>query len=236
MSLMRFDRISFRYPHSERAIISDFSLSLQPGEIVAILGQNGTGKSTLFKLALNDLPLSKGSVFFKDRSISSYTKKEFFQNIISVNQRIDRSLFVDLTLQENLRIWKYRFEISTPLQEYMEALLCYEHLKDSMNQRVSHLSGGEQQIFLSSLIFSLSPSLLFLDEHTSQLDLHNSKTIMSDMLKYARQNHTAIMMITHNLQDALIYSDRMIIMRYDAPPLEYISTQTTLEAIKSALL
>jgi len=237
MPILEFKSLSFHYPLSQREIISDFNLSIESGEVVAILGQNGTGKSTLFKLALSEFAPTYGNIRFNKRPVRSYTEQERASQIISLTQRVDHSLFMNLTVAENIDLWRYRFGIALSTESLVRTLSFQDRLVELLHHSVQSLSGGEQQLLLSALIFAASPSLLFLDEHTSQLDPHISETIMKDLLEKSRIHKTTVVMITHDLQDALTYADRIVILRYKKPHLEYALTEhTTLEDLKSALL
>jgi putative tryptophan/tyrosine transport system ATP-binding protein len=237
MTALQFQNVSYRYPMSQRPIINNLNLNIEKGEVVAILGQNGTGKSTLFKLALADLSPSHGHVLFQGQAVSSYPPQVRASKIISLTQRVDQSLFMDLSVSENLDLWRYRFHLALSNEDLLRSLSFKERLEELKSHTVRSLSGGEQQLLLSALIFAASPALLFLDEHTSQLDPHISEAIMTDLLLKAKKHHTTVLMITHDLQDALNYADRIIILRYKKPHVEYAkNAHTTLSELKEALL
>jgi len=237
MPILEFKKLAFCYPHSQRALFDDFNLSICSGEVVALLGQNGTGKSTLFQLALTDLNPNYGRVWFQGRMITTYTEQERAAKIISLTQRIDQSLFMALTVSENIQLWCYRFGITLSIEAFINTLSFQDRLLPLLYHKVEMLSGGEQQLLLSALIFAAPPDLLFLDEHTSQLDPHMSEAIMKDLLQKARAHKTTIFMITHDLQEALTYADRIVILRYNQPHIEYtVSEHMTLGDLKSALL
>lgn len=235
--MLQFTDIAFSYPDASKKLISHFSLDIEDGQVVALLGQNGTGKSTLLKIASGELIPQEGIIQIAHKPLSQYTIAQKAQNWITLSQRVDQSLFMDLSIQENLELWKARFRLCGTIEELWVKLSLPEKMNPMLFQSIRTLSGGEQQLFLSALVFLATPKMLFLDEHTSQLDPHMSSMVMQNLMKNIKKHHVTTLMITHDLSDALQYADRIVILRHNQPYIEFQKNHTlSMDQLKDALL
>lgn len=168
------------------------TLAIDKSEFVAIVGKNGAGKSTFFK-CLNKQILFQGEV-----------STEHDPALLSQNPA--HSLFTSLTVLENLKLAGLKKAHSGYLDSFQLG-----HL--TLDQTVSELSGGQQQALALAMIFVKKPQFLLLDEHTSALDVDAAKKIMDLTKEKARQFQTTIIAITHDLKQALDYSDRILVFK-----------------------
>ena len=111
-TIIDLQNIKFSYPQSSEPILKDISLNLQEGEIVSLLGANGCGKSTLFKLLIRDLEPSSGQIFMKKNIAIAY-----------ISQNIQQTLFLDLTVQENIILMNIYFSHEKKAKAYLETYL-----------------------------------------------------------------------------------------------------------------
>lgn len=220
-------------------IIHKANLSILPGEFVVILGHNGSGKSSLVKILSGDIKPTSGEVLVKTTAVSSpalvrgskrkltrwiprsslalrrgMTEFEKAKEIITITQNPGDRLFLELTLKENIILWESRFAPSLRLSvdQIIGSSYKPERFRDLLDNPVSTLSGGEKQAFLLSLVLAHPPAILFLDEHTSALDPKASQEIMRLTADYIATYKVTTVMVTHHLEDALHYGNRIIIM------------------------
>ncbi|MEY3196796.1 MAG: hypothetical protein RLZZ59_162 [Pseudomonadota bacterium] len=213
--LLEAKDISFFVSEREFPILSKTSLSIFPGEFVVLLGHNGSGKSTLIKLLTGERGHKTGSVYIDQILLEDIPAERKTQNIITLTQRPEQRLFVDLTIEENIILWESRFptedRIST--DKILELTGKKDRLMKSLHQPVNILSGGEKQVLLLALSLAHPPHILFLDEHTSSLDPKASDEIMKQTAKAIEDHRITTVMVTHQLEDAVKYGHRIIVLK-----------------------
>jgi putative ABC transport system ATP-binding protein len=146
--------------------------------------------------------------------ITNISKRKKAQDILVLAQKAEDRLFLDLTLEENIILWESRYPANEQLQ-YEEIILLTntpERLLSLGKQKMSNFSGGEKQSILLTLALAHPPKLLFLDEHTASLDYKASGEIMSATNAAVIENKITTIMVTHDLEDAINYGERIIIM------------------------
>jgi putative ABC transport system ATP-binding protein len=202
--------IELRAQGRSTPILTKVNVSIMPGEFVVILGHNGSGKSSLVKILSGDKKPTSGEVFVNGVKLSNIGTAERAKDIITITQNPHDRLFLELTLQENIILWESRFgREKLPLKAYEYGKAKWAGQTDNI---VANLSGGEKQAFLLALALSHPPSILFLDEHTSALDPKAAKEIMHLTADYINKHKVTTIMVTHRLEDALNYGNRLIIM------------------------
>jgi len=192
-SLVQLQGVSFAYSPVDAPIIRDFSLSIQPGQWVALIGATGAGKSTVARLAAGLIPPSGGQVVYGG------SEKNVPSGLGYVDQSI--SLFAG-TIRENLTLWDEQVTQSGIVRachdaDFLERVELMEH---GFNQTVSAggrtLSGGERQRLEIARALICNPKLLILDEGTSALDLMTERTVLS---RLRRHTEMACLMVAHRL-------------------------------------
>lgn len=209
-------RIEFRSVHfaydKERPILKDFSVRLEPGEKLAIVGSSGAGKSTLAKLFFRFYDLDQGDILIDGQSIKDITQHSLRQAIGVVPQ--DSVLFND-TLIENVRYG--RPEAS---DEDVKRAIQMAHLKDfveslpkgyetPVGERGLKLSGGEKQRVAIARTILKQPSILVFDEATSSLDSRSERAVM-DAIEEVSRGKTSIV-IAHRLS-TIVHADRILVL------------------------
>lgn len=206
--ILKATNISFNAPTIDRVILQNTDLTINKGDFVILLGANGSGKSTLLKLLSGQITPSSGNISINDISINKLSSHQKSCDIVTLSQNAEDRLFLDMTISENIALWESRFlKNSQKIDERIHA-----RFQNSMNNKVRHLSGGERQALLLYLALTHPPQILFLDEHTSALDYKASSEIMTLTASEITNNHTTTIMVTHNIQDAISYGNRIIIM------------------------
>jgi putative ABC transport system ATP-binding protein len=216
MSLAALKNVSLFFSGSSRPLIQHLSYQIEKGDFIILLGSNGSGKSSFLKLLSRQYHASAGEIDFFKRAISTYSVKEFSQLVGVLTQNSADSLFASLTLYENyLLVQKksFHFHPAENKNQLANYLLNFNiNLSKKLDLTVDQLSGGERQAFALSLRLLHPPALLLLDEHTSALDPKTSDQIMQLTQKMIHQYHITCILTTHDLDIALKYGNRIILL------------------------
>jgi putative ABC transport system ATP-binding protein len=205
----------------EKVAVNGITLHVRKGDFVTVIGSNGAGKTTLLNISAGTFPPDKGDVFIDDSRVTNLAEHKRAKYLGRVFQNPLLGTAASMTIEENLAMADLRGQPRTlrrgvtkaRREYYRDSLrmlgLGLEHrLKDS----VSLLSGGQRQS-LTLLMVTLSlPKLLLLDEHTAALDPKTAFRIMDLTEKIVRENHLTTVMVTHNMQQAIRYGNRMIML------------------------
>lgn len=207
--------------NEQKTIMDHLNLRIQPGEFVTVLGGNGAGKSTLFNSISGHLSLSDGQVFIKGEDVTKLREEERAKMIARVFQDPKMGTAPRMTVAENLLLAMNRGQKRrlTPrgLKEKRGefAALCQQlgnGLEAHLDTPTGELSGGQRQ-GLSLLMATIrQPDLLLLDEHTAALDPKTARNLMEMTRQQVESNHLTCLMITHRLEDALVYGNRLIVL------------------------
>ena len=206
----------------EKTILDNVSLTIHKYDFITILGGNGAGKSTLFNVISGTLPLTSGSIYILDENVTSYSPEKRAKYLSRVFQDPKMGTAPRMTVAENLLIAKFRGEkrrlvprrLSHYRKEFQETIdKIGNGLEKHLDTPIEFLSGGQRQA-LSLLMATLKrPELLLLDEHTAALDPKTSVALMSLTDEFVNRDQLTALMITHHMEDALKYGNRLIVMR-----------------------
>jgi putative tryptophan/tyrosine transport system ATP-binding protein len=197
-------------------ILNDITLEITKNEFCTFIGNNGSGKSTLMKCIAGEYALDSGQIKINDRISSTYQRSK---TIASVTQDINRGTIGELTLLENMILGfsrgttaKLRFyhRYRDKVQSLVSMLDM--NLEQYIDVPLQLLSGGQRQIIATLMAISSTPQILLLDEHTSALDPTTQQKLMAFIDTYVAENNITTLMITHNLEDALTYGNRLIML------------------------
>ncbi len=205
-----------------KSVFRGLNLKIEEGDFITLIGSNGAGKSTLIKLISGDLELDGGSLMIDSKDVTeenAYLRK---QNIACVYQNPELGTAYNMTVYENLSLADNKgkaFALKRGLNRkrksfYKEVLSELNlGLENQMNTLVGDLSGGQRQAV--SLIMSIlnPPKLLLLDEFTSALDPVTAELILKKTSQIIRERGITTLMITHNLEDAIDYGNRLIMLK-----------------------
>jgi putative ABC transport system ATP-binding protein len=199
-----------------RPILYQLSCQIEKGDFIILLGSNGSGKSTLLKLLSRQYQTNSGYINLLNKPIHEYTAKTFARLVSILTQNSSDSLFTSLTLYENYLLIKNQFTLvrdDIEKQKLSDYLFNFNiNLGKKINLTVDQLSGGERQAFALALRLFHPPLLLLLDEHTSALDPKTSEQIMQLTQKMIHQHHITCILTTHDLDIALNYGNRLILL------------------------
>ncbi len=220
--------------YGARTILNQLTLTVKHGEFVHILGENGAGKSTLFNAILGKLSCSSGSIQLNGKSTRALSAKELARDIAYVSQNTLHGTVGDFTVQENMEMTLLRgrsapllFRKSDINHIQHQLNLCELGLENRLSTRVSDLSGGQRQALSLIMALQQMPKLLLLDEHTSALDPNTATRIMALTHSMVTQHNITCVMITHNLQEAIQYGNRIVILHEGTFAKEFDKKQKT---------
>ena len=206
----------------EKIILNDVSLDIFEHDFITILGGNGAGKSTLFNVIAGTLPLTSGDIYILGENVTSFSPEKRAKYLSRVFQDPKMGTAPRMTVAENLLIAKFRGEkrrlVPRRLKRYRKEF--QEIIEKIGNGSEKHLytpieflSGGQRQA-LSLLMATLKrPELLLLDEHTAALDPKTSVALMELTDDFVQRDQLTALMITHHMEDALKYGNRLIVMK-----------------------
>ena len=206
----------------EKTILDNVSLTIHKHDFITILGGNGAGKSTLFNVISGTLPLTSGSIYILGENVTSYSPEKRAKYLSHVFQDPKMGTAPRMTVAENLLIAKFRGEkrrlvsrrLSRYRKEFQEIIEKIGNgLENHLDTPIEFLSGGQRQA-LSLLMATLKrPELLLLDEHTAALDPKTSVALMELTDDFVQRDQLTALMITHHMEDALKYGNRLIVMK-----------------------
>jgi branched-chain amino acid transport system ATP-binding protein len=194
--------------------LQDMTLEVGNGEIVALLGRNGMGKSTTLKSIMGLVRTKSGSVIFKGRQIAGLRPHKVANAGIGYVPE-DRRIFPNLTLLDNLKMGiKHRRKVRAPGKSRWTVERIFEHfpfMKDRTHQKGALLSGGEQQMLAIGRTLMGNPDLILVDEPTEGLAPVMVKEVR-DVLAQINHAGVSILLVEHNLKVALSLASRVFLM------------------------
>lgn len=204
---------------SELKILKGIDLNIFPGDFITLLGSNGAGKSTLLNVIAGNLTADEGTITINNHDVTKQDETARTKYISRVFQDPKLGTAPRLTVAENLLLAKKRGlkrtflprNLKRALPEFSELTKTTGNgLDQRLNTPTGDLSGGQRQA-LSFLMATLNnPDILLLDEHTAALDPKTSDQLMQLTDKTIQDNQLTAIMITHRLEDALKYGNRLI--------------------------
>lgn len=191
--------------HGTSQTLKDFSLSVNAGEVLCLLGRNGAGKTTALKSIMGLLPARSGSVMLAGKELTALPAHEVPKNGIGYIPQ-GRRLFSELTVRDNLEIGLMTRKTGREVLE--KALDLFPRLRERLDQVSGTLSGGEQQMLATARALCIDPSVVLLDEPTEGLMPSMIATIR-DVVLQLRNQGKAIILVEQRVDAVLSVADRV---------------------------
>ena len=189
------------------SVLKDISIQVEDGEIVSILGPSGCGKTTLLNIILGIVEADAGTIVYNGEDLTRTVMEKRGFNIVFQ----DYALFPNLNVYQNITYGlKNKPGISS--KEEVEDLIHLLGLEDHLNKRVDQLSGGQKQRVALARTMVMKPRILLLDEPLSALDGVIKESIKDRIKTIAREYHLTTIIVTHDPEEALTLSDRVLII------------------------
>ena len=213
--LYKVDNVSFEY-EKDKKVIDGLSLDINEGEVTTIIGANGCGKSTLFNLLLKGNKINSGKIYFEGENISNIKLKQFARKVAAVHQMN--------TAPEDIKVKDLVAFGRTPYRdlcggltkkdfEKIERAMEITGTKELENVEFAKLSGGQKQRVWIALALAQDTKVLFLDEPTTYLDIKYQLDILGLVEKLNKQLGMTIIMVLHDINQAIRYSGNIIAMK-----------------------
>ena len=198
----------FRYDRSAQDTLRGVSMSVKPGEFLAVLGGNGVGKTTMLKLLTRQIKADRGSVEINGKRLEKLTDQELFVHGLSLLPQNPQALFTEITVREELLEALYDEKLPEEEKERRAAdMLARMELSQLTDSHPYDLSGGEQQRVALGKILLRQPKILLLDEPTKGLDPFFKRTL-AGIFKLLLGEGVTILMVSHDIEFCAEYADR----------------------------
>lgn len=205
----------------ENKILGKLSLKIKPGDFICLLGGNGAGKSTLLNVLVGAIQPTSGKILHAGKDISKESEVKRSSYIARVFQDPKLGTAPRMTVAENLLLAAKRGQkrglklrrLKENIPAFKEALeKVNPDLAGKLDLPVDQLSGGQRQALSFVMATYNKPELLLLDEHTAALDPRSSRKLMEATDEQIRAKKITAVMITHHMEDALKYGNRLLVL------------------------
>lgn len=229
--MIKFENVSKIYPNGFKAL-KNINLTIEAGEMIAIIGRSGAGKSTLIRTINKMIPIEEGNLEVNGKNVSDLKGtdlRKFRRNIGMIFQQfnlVDRTTVINNVLSgfvPDLNPVKSIFGLY-PKEMKIQALdaLRQVDILDKAYVRADHLSGGQQQRVALARTLAQKPEIILADEPVASLDPVTAKQVMDYLLKINQRNNIAVLINIHHVDLALEYASRVIGIKdgaivYDGP-------------------
>ncbi len=206
---------------NEKAALRSVSLHLEDGDFVTVIGGNGAGKSTLLNTVAGTYFPDAGTITIGGVDVTRLPEHKRAKYIGRVFQDPMTGTAATMQIEENLALARRRGASRTlrpgitraERGEYRELLKTLDlGLEDRLTAKVGLLSGGQRQALTLLMASLVKPKLLLLDEHTAALDPKTAAKVLDATEKIVQRDHLTTLMITHNMRDAIVHGNRLIMM------------------------
>lgn len=204
----------------ENIALKNISLTINKGDFITVIGSNGAGKSTLYNIIAGSLQPTSGSITLDGNDITREPEYKRAHYIGRIFQNPLLGTAGKMSLEDNMVICEkkgykgLKISLNRKKREQFRQQLAVlgMGLEDRLTDNVEQFSGGQRQALTLLMAVMSHPSLLLLDEHTAALDPANAEVVMNLTRRFAEEYNLTVMMITHNMNHALAYGNRLLMM------------------------
>ena len=206
---------------NEKTALDGVSLTLNDGDFVTVIGGNGAGKSTLLNAVAGVWPVDSGSISIGGADVTKLPEHKRAKYIGRVFQDPMMGTAATMQIEENMALAARRGRVRTlrpgitrdERDHYREMLKILDlGLEDRLTSKVGLLSGGQRQALTLLMAALRKPDLLLLDEHTAALDPKTAAKVLDATERIVNKDRLTTLMITHNMKDAIVHGNRLIMM------------------------
>ena len=206
---------------NEKIALNGVNLTLNEGDFVTVIGGNGAGKSTTLNAIAGVWPIDSGKIYIGGDDVTKLSEHKRAKYLGRVFQDPMTGTATTMSIEEHMAIAARRGEkrgLSWGITQqerdtYREMLKALDlGLEDRLTSKVGLLSGGQRQAITLLMASIKKPKLLLLDEHTAALDPKTAAKVLEISDKIIAENHLTAMMVTHNMKDAIVHGNRLIMM------------------------
>lgn len=206
---------------NEKHALNGVNLTLNEGDFCTVIGGNGAGKSTTLNAIAGVWPVDSGAIIIDGKDVFGLSEHKRAPYLGRVFQDPMTGTVADMEIIENLALAARRGKRrglswgvkAKEREKYRELLAEFElGLEDRMSSKVGLLSGGQRQAITLLMATLQKPKLLLLDEHTAALDPKTASKVLELSDKIIKENNLTALMVTHNMKDAIVHGNRLIMM------------------------
>jgi ABC-type branched-subunit amino acid transport system ATPase component len=192
--------------YSDIPIVTDVTLEVRHGQVVAVVGPNGAGKSTLLKAVLGIARLLAGRVELNGKDVTGLPLPQLTRQGIGYVPQVD-DVFEGLRVRENLDMGGYLFDRRERAARMEKALEVFPQLRSKLNRYVETLSGGERKMTAIARVLMLDPAVLMLDEPTAGLSPELSHTVLDEQIRTLGDHGKSVLLVEQKAVAALGVAD-----------------------------
>jgi len=215
MELYQIQDLTFTYPNRKEPALRTVNLTIHQGEFITLCGKSGCGKTTLLRLlkpTLSPFGKQSGTLLFQGSPLKELDARQQASHIGFVMQNPDTQIVTDKVWHE-LAFGLESLGYSTPeIRTRVSEMASFFGIQTWFHKKVTELSGGQKQLLNLASVMVMQPSVLILDEPTSQLDPIAASEFLTTLVKINRELGTTIILSEHRLEDAFPRSDRILVM------------------------
>ncbi len=215
METFKVKNLSFTYPDKQDKTLRNINFAVSQGEFVILCGKSGCGKTTLLRLlkpALAPFGNKEGSIYFEDAPLDSLDSREQTSAIGFVLQNPDNQIVCDKVWHELAFGLESLGCPQSEMRTKVAEMASFFGIESWFYKKVNELSGGQKQLLNLASVMVMQPSVLVLDEPTSQLDPIAAQEFLKTLQKINLELGTTVILSEHRLEDALPLADRVIVM------------------------
>ena len=215
MEKIKIKNLIFSYPNSKKTALDDINLTINQGEFVTICGKSGCGKSTLLrhlKPILTPHGKTSGEIYFDGKSIYDFSDREQAENIGFVMQNPDNQIVTDKVWHELVFGLESLGINSAEIRSKAAEMASFFGIQNWFYENVANLSGGQKQILNLASVMIMNPTLLLLDEPSSQLDPIAAHDFFTMLERINTELGVTIILSEHNLSKVFPLSDKVVVM------------------------
>ncbi len=214
MDTFNVNDISFGY--AAKDVLYGVSFDVRRGDFLTVLGQNGTGKTTLLRLLSGILSPQKGAVLLEGVDIKKYKRGDIARKIAVVSQSF--SIEFPFSVEEVVLMGRYPYQGRFGLTNKEDMMICGESMEQAdvsylKGRVIFELSAGEMQRVLIARALCQSPSIILLDEPTTHLDINHQIELNSIIRRLNKESGLTVINISHDLNAASMYSDKIMLLK-----------------------
>ena len=222
--MLKIDNISKTFNKgtiNEKLALDNLSITINDGDFITVIGGNGAGKSTMLNAICGTISVDEGSIVLDDKDITKLGEAKRAKYLGRVFQDPMMGTCADMSVEENLALAirrgkKRSLKWGMPKKDREDFVSALEKLDLGLEERLSSkvglLSGGQRQAITLLMATLNRPELLLLDEHTAALDPKTAEKVLKLTKQVVEDGNITTLMITHNMQDAINYGNRLIMM------------------------
>lgn len=192
--------------YSDIPIVTDVTLEVRHGQVVAVVGPNGAGKSTLLKAVLGIARLLAGRVELDGKDVTGLPLPQLARQGIGYVPQVE-DVFEGLRVRENLDMGGYLFDRRERAARMEKALEVFPQLRSKLNRYVETLSGGERKMTAIARVLMLDPAVLMLDEPTAGLSPELSHTVLDEQIRTLGDHGKSVLLVEQKAVAALGVAD-----------------------------